>query len=209
MARLLPHPEIDWKADGTPVARAVGDVYFTAGDGLAETRAVFLGGCGLPEAWAGRDRFVVAETGFGTGLNFLALWQMWRAHRPSPTARLHFVSFEGFPLRREDAARALSAWSDLSAEAEKLLACWPGPIRGVRQFDWPEEGISLTLHLGDISEMLPDSQFLADAWFLDGFSPAKNEAMWAEEMFPLIAARSAPVARGLPLSPSPGRCAED
>ena len=195
MARLLPHPEIDWKDDGTPVARAMGDVYFTAGDGLAETRAVFLTGCGLPEAWAGRQQFTIAETGFGTGLNFLALWQMWRAHRPSPQAQLHFVSFEGFPLRREDAARALSAWPELKELSDRLLARWPGPVRGVRQIHLPEEGVSLTLHLGDIAEMLPDSRFQADAWFLDGFSPAKNEAMWAEEMFPLIAARSAPGAR--------------
>ncbi|MEZ5946614.1 MAG: FAD-dependent cmnm(5)s(2)U34 oxidoreductase, partial [Hyphomonas sp.] len=76
MTRLLTQPEIDWKDDGTPVARAAGDVYFTAGDGLGETRAVFLTGCGLPEAWAGRESFTIAETGFGTGLNFLAAWEL-------------------------------------------------------------------------------------------------------------------------------------
>ncbi|OYW85289.1 MAG: FAD-dependent cmnm(5)s(2)U34 oxidoreductase, partial [Hyphomonas sp. 32-62-5] len=106
MTRLLTHPEIEWREDGTPVATAFGDVYFSVEDGLAETRAVFLNGCGLPDAWAGRRQFTVAETGFGTGLNFLALWQLWREHRPHPRARLSFVSFEGFPLRGEDAARA-------------------------------------------------------------------------------------------------------
>ncbi len=95
MTRLLTHPTIDWKDDGTPVAREAGDVYFTAGDGLAETRAVFLKGCGLPEAWTGRDEFTIAETGFGTGLNFLALCELWQANRPHPDAWLHFVSFEG------------------------------------------------------------------------------------------------------------------
>ena len=195
MARLLIQPEIDWKDDGTPVARAAGDVYFTAGDGLGETRAVFLAGCGLPEAWTGRETFTIAETGFGTGLNFLAAWELWRAHRPSPTAFLHFVSFEGFPLSREDAARALSAWPELESLAAKLTAVWPGPVRGVRRLCWPEDGVTLTLHLGDIAEMLPDSVYHADAWFLDGFSPAKNEAMWAESLFPLIAERSVPGTR--------------
>ncbi|MCA8902497.1 MAG: FAD-dependent 5-carboxymethylaminomethyl-2-thiouridine(34) oxidoreductase MnmC [Hyphomonas sp.] len=190
MARLLTQPEIDWKDDGTPVARAAGDVYFTAGDGLGETRAVFLAGCGLPEGWAGRERFTIAETGFGTGLNFLAAWEMWRSHRPSPCAQLHFVSFEGFPLAREDAARALAAWPELEALAGKLIAVWPGPVRGVQHFGWPEDGVTLTLHLGDIAEMLPASVYHADAWFLDGFSPAKNEAMWAGSLFPLIAERS-------------------
>jgi len=195
MTRLLTQPEIEWRDDGTPVARAAGDVYFTAGDGLGETRAVFLAGCGLPEGWAGRETFTIAETGFGTGLNFLAAWDLWQQTRPSPTARLHFVSFEGFPLAREDAARALSAWPELEALAAQLVAVWPGPVRGVRRFEWPGDGVSLTLHLGDIAEMLPDSVYHADAWFLDGFSPAKNEAMWAESLFPLISERSVPGAR--------------
>lgn len=195
MARLLSHPTIDWKDDGTPVAREAGDVYFTAGDGLAETRAVFLAGCGLPEAWAGRHRFTVAETGFGTGLNFLALADLWARHRPSPAAWLHFVSFEGFPLAPEDAARALSAWPELSDLADRLLAHWPGPVRGVRQHVWADLGLTLTLHLGDIHDMLPASRFEADAWFLDGFSPAKNEAMWDAALYPEIAARSAIGAR--------------
>lgn len=192
MTRLLTQPEIDWKDDGTPVARAAGDVYFTAGDGLGETRAVFLAGCSLPEAWSGRETFTIAETGFGTGLNFLAAWDLWRETRPSPTAFLHFVSYEGFPLTREDAARALSAWPELADLSERLIAVWPGPVRGVRHFIWPEDGVTLTLHLADISESLPDSIYHADAWFLDGFSPAKNEAMWAPDLFKWISERSVP-----------------
>ncbi|KCZ49802.1 MULTISPECIES: FAD-dependent 5-carboxymethylaminomethyl-2-thiouridine(34) oxidoreductase MnmC [unclassified Hyphomonas] len=192
MTRLLTQPEIDWKDDGTPVARAAGDVYFTAGDGLGETRAVFLAGCNLPEAWSGRETFTIAETGFGTGLNFLASWDLWRETRPSPTAFLHFVSYEGFPLAREDAARALSAWPELADLSERLIAVWPGPVRGVRHFIWPEDGVTLTLHLADIAESLPDSIYHADAWFLDGFSPAKNQAMWAPDLFKWISERSVP-----------------
>ena len=192
MTRLLTHPTIDWKDDGTPVAREAGDVYFTAGDGLAETRAVFLKGCGLPEAWTGRDEFTIAETGFGTGLNFLALCELWQANRPHPDAWLHFVSFEGFPLTRDDAARALNIWPELKPYADRLLAAWPGPIRRVHHEVWQDLGITLTLHLGDIHDTLPQSRFQADAWFLDGFSPAKNEDMWAAELYGRIAARSKP-----------------
>jgi len=195
MSRLLSHPEIDWKDDGAPVARAHGDVYFSAQDGLAETRTVFLRGCGLPEAWQGRQQFTVAETGFGTGLNFLALWQLWRAHRPAPGAELIFVSFEGYPLRAEDARRALSAWPELAAQAGALLAQWPAPVRGVRHIRFAEDGVRLILHLGDLHAALPQGSFRADAWFLDGFSPAKNAEMWDSSVYPMIAARSAPGAR--------------
>ncbi len=195
MARLLTFPRINWSLDGAPVAEAHGDVYFSAQDGLAESRAVFLKGCGLPEAWAGRAQFTVAETGFGTGLNFLALWQLWSAHRPSPGAQLTFVSFEGFPLQVDDARRALVAWPELAAEAGALLAQWPGPVRGVRNIVFPDSGVRLILHLGDIRDTMPQSAFRADAWFLDGFSPAKNEDMWGAWIYPEIAARSRPGAR--------------
>lgn len=195
MARLLTHPEIDWREDGTPAAKAFGDVYFSAADGLAETRAVFLKGCGLPEAWRRRRQFTVAETGFGTGLNFLALWQLWRQHRPHPLARLTFISFEAFPLKTEDAARALGSWPELAPLAGQLIARWPGPVKGVRHLVFDKDGIDLILHLGDIAETLPASRFHADAWFLDGFSPAKNEGMWAGGIYPLIAARSWPGAQ--------------
>ena len=195
MPRLLTPPEIDWREDGTPVARAHDDVYFTAGDGLAESRAVFLAGCGLPDAWQGREVFTVAETGFGTGLNFLALWQMWETHRPSPTARLHFVSFEAFPLLPEDAVRALDSWPELEELAALMIARWPGPAKGVRRMVWPDSGVSLTLHHGDIRETLPAARFRADAWFLDGFSPAKNEEMWGDWIYPQLSAHSAPGSR--------------
>ncbi len=117
MARLLVPPRLDWSPGGAPIDVGHGDVYFSAQDGLAEARTVFLKGCGLPDAWAGRQRFTVAETGFGTGLNVLALWQLWREHRPGPQAQLSIVSFEGFPLAVADAARALSAWPEVAQPA--------------------------------------------------------------------------------------------
>lgn len=192
--RLPPRPELTWKEDGTPVDERVGDVYYSVEDGLAESRAVFLHGSGLPEAWSGRANYTIAELGFGTGLNFLATWQMWR-NRTSMDGWLNFVSFEGFPLDAEDAARALLHWPELSELTEQLCARWPIRAKGVQQITWPKERLSLTLHTGPIEETLPQSAFNADAWFLDGFSPAKNEAMWADTVFPLMAERSKSGAR--------------
>lgn len=192
--RLPPRPDLHWKEDGTPVDQRVGDVYYSVEDGLAESRAVFLAGCGLPEAWQKKAQFTIAELGFGTGLNFLATWQMWRDTRASE-GWLNFVSFEGFPLDADDVARALKPWPELADLAAKLCAKWPPRAKGVRRINWPEERISLTLHIGLIEETLPQAEFRADAWFLDGFSPAKNEAMWDDGLWPLIAERSAPGAR--------------
>ncbi|MEM9669863.1 MAG: tRNA (5-methylaminomethyl-2-thiouridine)(34)-methyltransferase MnmD [Pseudomonadota bacterium] len=188
--RLPPLPELDWKPDGTPVARAVDDIYFSVDDGLAETRDIFLKACGLPERWRERTSFAIAELGFGTGLNFLSAWQLWRERRPSLDARLHFVSFEGFPLSADQAGKALSKWPELSDLTEILIQRWPNRARGIRRIEFPD-GVSLTLHIDDVAEALPAARFKADAWFLDGFAPAKNESMWAEGLYPHIARCSA------------------
>jgi len=172
----------------------VDDVYYSVEDGLEEARAVFLAGCGLPGRWAGRDKFTVAELGFGTGLNFLALWQMWRANR-GDAGWLHFVSFEGFPLDAEDAKRALSVWPELTQLSEKLAENWPVRAKGVARVVWPDERLTLTLHIGEIGETLAQSRLKADAWFLDGFSPAKNSAMWDKSLWPLVSERCEPGAK--------------
>lgn len=192
--RLPARPKLEWKQDGTPVDGRVDDVYYSVEDGLAEARAVFLAGCGLPERFAETAGFTVAELGFGTGLNFLALWQVWRAET-AQTGWLNFVSFEGFPMDREDVSRALSTWPELAQVSEKLVEKYPACAKGVHQISWPEDRVALTLHIGDIAETLPAAQVFADAWFLDGFSPAKNEAMWDDRLWPLVAARCAPGAR--------------
>lgn len=192
--RLPPRPDLIWKDDGTPVDPRVDDVYYSVEDGLAESRAVFLQGCGLPHAWDARPTYTIAELGFGTGLNFLATWQAWRSERPAD-GWLNFVSFEGFPLDAEDIERALRPWPELKELADRLCAKWPPRAGGVRHLVWPEDRLTLTLHIGQISTTLPQSEFAADAWFLDGFSPAKNQSMWDESLWPQIAARSKPGAR--------------
>ncbi|MEO0982495.1 MAG: FAD-dependent 5-carboxymethylaminomethyl-2-thiouridine(34) oxidoreductase MnmC [Pseudomonadota bacterium] len=190
--RLPPPPALEWTEDGAPRAAWADDIYFSPQDGLDEARAVFLRGCNLPEAWTERSVFTVAELGFGTGLNFLALWDLWRRARPAPNARLNFVSFEGFPLDREDAARALKNWLEISDLGHRLRDRWPDRARGVRRLDWPEDGVSLTLHIDDITPALATSRFQADAWFLDGFAPSKNAPMWAPEIVEMVAERSVP-----------------
>ncbi len=184
---------LDWTPEG-PRSRQFGDIYFSPQDGLAESRAVFLQGCGLPDAWAGRDRFVVGELGFGTGLNILALAALWR-QTAAPQARLHIFSIEAFPLEAADAARALAAWPELADLAAALLVRWPGRARGMHRVDWPELRITLDLAVMDAAEALAGWSGGADAWFLDGFSPALNPGMWSDQVLDLVARRSAPGAR--------------
>ena len=185
---------IEWTEDGRPRSSLYGDAYFGADDGLAESRAVFLEGCGLPAAWAGRRSFTVAELGFGTGLNILALLDLWRREGP-PGGRLHLFSVEAHLMPREDAARALSAWPELASLAAPLLAQWPGKRRGFHRIDLPESRASLDLAFMEAGEALSRWGGRADAWFLDGFAPALNPDMWRDEVLQAVAARSAPGAR--------------
>jgi tRNA 5-methylaminomethyl-2-thiouridine biosynthesis bifunctional protein len=185
---------VTFDADGAPRSRRYGDVYFSKAGGLAETRAVFLAGCGLPEAWAGRTRFTVAELGFGTGLNIAALLELWRATRP-PGAHLSIFSVEAEPLDCSDAARALSAWPELALTAGLLLERWPGRARGFHRVALPELSATLDLAVMDAAEALAGWSGRADAWFLDGFAPAVNPEMWSDALMAQAAARSAPGAR--------------
>lgn len=170
------------------------DTYFSAEDGLAESRLVFLQGCGLPDAWRGQRHFTVAELGFGTGLNILALLDLWARERPSPNARLHIFSVEGFPMAREDASRALTRWPELAEYAAPLLERWPDR-GGWRRYDWPDLGATLDLAVGEVGAELAGWTGRANAWFLDGCAPARNPEMWRDEVLALVADRSAPGAR--------------
>ena len=185
---------LDWTEADEPRSSRFGDVYFSRDDGLAETRAVFLDGCGLPEAWAGRRRFVVAELGLGTGLNVLALLDLWRRARPEG-GRLHVFSVEGFPMQAAEARRALSAWPELADLADLMLGRWPDWTPGFHRIDLPEVNAVLDVAIGDAAWALDQWQGQADAWFLDGFSPALNPEMWSEAVLDGVAARSAPGAR--------------
>lgn len=183
-----------WTEEGLPRSRLFGDVYFSAEDGLAESRAVFLQGCGLPAAWTGRRRFVVGELGFGTGLNIAALLQLWRDAGPSG-GHLHIFSVEAHPVGADEGARALGRWPELADIAGLLTDRWPGRARGRHRIDLPELSATLDLSVMDVVPALEGWSGAADAWFLDGFAPAANPAMWRDEVLALVAARSARGAR--------------
>jgi len=192
--RAAPPPVLEWTEDGAPRSARFGDVYFSRDDGLAESRAVFLQGCGLPNAWVGRRRFTVAELGFGTGLNIIALLDLWRREKPAG-GRLHVFTIEAFPLTADEAARALSAWPEMAGIAAPLLAAWPAGTPGFHRIDLPGFDAVIDLAIGEVDWALSQWGGKADAWFLDGFSPALNPDMWSEGVIALIAARSAPDAR--------------
>ncbi len=155
---------------------------------------MFLAGCGLPETWRGRRHFTVAELGFGTGLNIVALLDLWRRARPA-NGRLNVLSVEAHLLDRGEAARALSAWPEVAETAALLLERWPRPVSGFHRMALDDIGATVDIAIMEVEEALHAWSGSADAWFLDGFSPALNPDMWRREVIELVTARSAPGAR--------------
>ncbi|MDC7683525.1 tRNA (5-methylaminomethyl-2-thiouridine)(34)-methyltransferase MnmD [Asticcacaulis sp. BYS171W] len=194
MTQTETDPQLYFADDGNPRSARFDDIYYSLQDGLSESRAVFLNGCAMPEVWAGRRHFTVAELGFGTGLNIAALMQLWAAQRPE-SGHLHIFSVEGFLMPRDAAASALSAWPDMAPFAAELLAQWPPQRRGFHIMRFPQWGVTLILALMDVRSALSQWQGKADAWFLDGFSPACNPDMWADDVLQAVADKTAPGAR--------------
>ncbi|CAG9178146.1 tRNA 5-methylaminomethyl-2-thiouridine biosynthesis bifunctional protein MnmC [Cupriavidus pinatubonensis] len=182
MSRVLEPAEPILSAEGTPYSPRYDDVYHSTEGGLAQAHYVFLGGNGLPQAWAGRDQFVIVETGFGQGLNFLATWQAWR-NDPQRCRRLHFVSIEKHPFTREGLAQLHAGLADLSPLAQQLQTAWPDALPGLHRLVFEDGGVTLTLALGDIEAVLPKLVAGADAFYLDGFSPSRNADMWSPLVF--------------------------
>lgn len=182
MPRALEPAEPILSDNGTPFSPRYDDVYHSTEGGLAQARHVFLGGNGLPGAWAARDQFVIVETGFGQGLNFLATWQAWRDD-PRRCKRLHFVSIEKHPFTREGLAQLHASLGDLLPLAGALQQSWPDALPGLHRIAFDGGAVVLTLAFGDVARMLPKLVAGADAFYLDGFSPAKNADMWSPEVF--------------------------
>ena len=162
--------------DGIPFAPEFGDLYHARAGAFEQAREVFLAGNGLPSRWSGRDRFVVLETGFGLGNNFLATWAAWRAD-PARCRRLVFVSVEKHPPAAADLT-LIHANSPEPSLAAQLLAAWPPPTHGIHNLEFDDGQVSLLLAMGDIAGWLAELQLQADAIYLDGFAPARNAAMW-------------------------------
>ena len=186
--------QLDWDAEGQPLSRLFGDVYFSNQNGLAETRHVFLANNDLParfSALGDGEQLVIGETGFGTGLNFLCAWQLFEQQAPAD-ARLHFVSVEKYPLDYADLQRALALWPELAPFAHELLDQYVALHPGFQRLIFAGGRVILTLLIGDALELLAQLDAHIDAWFLDGFAPAKNPQMWTADLFAELARLSAP-----------------
>lgn len=187
----IQHAKIHFNQENTPVSDKFDDVYFSNQDGLAETHYVFLEGNQLWEHWVNYQEahFVIAETGFGTGLNFFAVTTLFREfrqkHPDSPLKRLYFISFEKYPLLLDALQQAHLAYPQFSHLAQHLQQHWLNPIQGCYRFHFDET--TLDLWFGDVAENLPQlGDYMngkIDAWFLDGFAPSKNPDMWNEQLY--------------------------
>lgn len=188
--------KIIWR-DNQPFSAEFEDVYFSSDDGLAETDYVFLQGNQLAKRWQQPDlqKFTIVETGFGSGLNFLCAANLWLTSAPK-TAKLHFISIEKYPLSLSDMTKTCKMWPTLNALSANFLTLYQTLIShntSVRMGGFlGKNNIHLTLLIGDVSHCLKMINENADAWFLDGFAPAKNPAMWSQQLFNTMASLANP-----------------
>ena len=175
--------ELTWREGQVPVSQRFDDPYFSLENGLEETSYVFLDGNDLPARF--RDGFHIAELGFGTGLNLLAALALWRESNQS--GKLHFTSFEAFPMAPKDMLAAQAAFPALAALSDELAPHWTAGETAFQTDD-----LVFTLVLGDARKTVSNIAQKADAWFLDGFSPAKNPELWEPALMAQIAAQTAP-----------------
>ncbi|MYM55117.1 tRNA (5-methylaminomethyl-2-thiouridine)(34)-methyltransferase MnmD [Thalassovita mangrovi] len=175
--------ELEWRDETVPVSTRFDDPYFSLDNGLAETSYVFLGGNDLPERF--RPGFHIAELGFGTGLNLLAALKLWR--ETGQEGVLHFTTFEAFPMSPDEMIRAQRAFPDIAEVAADLAPHWSD---GLHRIDLPD--LRFEMIRGDARETLPHWEGRADAWFLDGFSPAKNPELWGPDLMAEVCCHTAP-----------------
>ncbi len=171
---------LEWREGGVPVSTRFDDPYFSIADGLAETFHVFHGGNDLPARL--NSGFAIAELGFGTGLNLLATAMMCQTDCP-----ITYTSFEAYPMQTDDIARALQLFPQTAPVAAPFLAAWQA---GLRCFNLGP--IAVQVIIGDARQTLPAWAGRADAWYLDGFSPAKNPELWSPDMMAEVARHTAP-----------------
>ena len=177
--------------DGTAYSQTFADIYHAADGGPGQARHVFIAGNGLPERWRGRERFVILENGFGTGLNFLSTWAAWRED-PARPHRLHYLAVEKHPFSATDLARLHAAWPELAVIAQALRDAWPVLTPGFHRLEFAAGRVVLTLMLGEAEECLRKLRTSVDAFYLDGFDPRKNPDMWSAALFRRCAQLAAP-----------------
>lgn len=187
---LIKPASLIWQ-EGFPCSSEFGDIYFSRAGGAEETCHVFLQHNGLPERWLGRSRFVIAETGFGTGLNFLVTTARW-LETATPDATLFYLSVEKHPLTKQDLQQALALWPELSAISRELLEYYPELVAGYHRLSLCGGRVVLQLMFGEAEAQFSQLQAEVDAWYLDGFAPDKNPAMWSSRLFGEVARLSRP-----------------
>ena len=190
MTEPLQPARIDFSDASAPRAIDFDDVYHPHGGAFEQARHVFLGGNGLPQRWSGRDHFVVLETGFGLGNNFLATWAAWRDHF-ARCGHLWFLSLDKHPPRLDDLRRA-HAHSTEPGLARELIAAWPPLTPDLHRRDFAQGCVHLLLAFGDLARWLPQWVASVDAFYLDGFAPAKNPAMWEPRLLQQLGRLAAP-----------------
>ena len=191
------HWQLDDNGVTAPLSSEFGDVYFSKTDGLAESRHVFIDGNDLATRLANLrnfERFVIGEIGFGTGLNILAIWQLWQQIRPDNHSHLHIITTEKFPLSKTDLEQALSVWTELAGLSQQLIDNYPPPLAGCHRLNWFDERLTIDLWLGDATSSLSQvtGQGKVDAWLLDGFAPSCNQELWSKDLLAQIARLSKP-----------------
>ncbi len=191
----VPHARIEWR-DDAPHDPESGDIFFSRTDGRAESECVFLRGNGLEQRWSRLDParpgvFVVGETGFGSGLNFLLTQDRFLRTAP-PACQLHYVSVEHRPWTRADLRRAHAQWPELAQHARDLQAQWPPPLRGPHRLHLAGDRVRLTLLFDEAAAALAGLQAGIHAWYLDGFAPARDAAIWRPAVLREVARLSAP-----------------
>ncbi|MFW2374655.1 MAG: bifunctional tRNA (5-methylaminomethyl-2-thiouridine)(34)-methyltransferase MnmD/FAD-dependent 5-carboxymethylaminomethyl-2-thiouridine(34) oxidoreductase MnmC [Gammaproteobacteria bacterium] len=177
--------DIHWE-NGEPVSRQFDDVYFSRSEGLAESEYVFLRQNQLPDLWQDKDDFVIAETGFGTGLNFLLTVKSW-LHTASTHSRLFYYSAEKYPLSQSDLQQALKAFPELSELIPEFIIAYPPALPGFHQRSLFDDRVKLCLMYGEADQQLAQMNARVDVWYLDGFAPAKNPDMWTPQLFQQMA----------------------
>ncbi len=173
----LAGPSLRWEEE-VPVSVVFDDPYYSRADGLAEARHVFLDGNDLPARFSQAEGFHIAELGFGTGLNFLAAVASWRSVAP-PGVSLRYTAFELYPMSATEIGRALKPWPELASDASALCAQWPAPEIAL-------DRARLNLVTGDARDRVPLWPDAADAWFLDGFAPARNPELWEPDLMQTV-----------------------
>ncbi len=201
MPHLLLPPQVEVEA-GSLFSNEYQDCYFQTSAPIDEIHHVFINGNQLTQLWdechsRGQSIVIIGETGFGTGLNFIvtwALWREWRQQNSDACLKLHFVSVEFAPLTKSDLEHVYTAFPQYKDLVSQLLAAWPPSWQGCHYRQLPD-GVTLSLLFGDGVDMLSEHHFLADCWFLDGFAPSRNHRMWSSELYTQLALHSKPNTR--------------